>query len=82
MQSGTNCAKVRFDTSDNVNFVGVWTGYSLMTHYFLQDWETGVPVQQCVNNAKSDVHITGSHMDSSAVAYGAIDLQHNTHTGQ
>jgi len=53
-----------------------------MTHYFLQDWETGVPVQQCVNNAKSDVHITGSHMDSSAVAYGAIDLQHNTHTGQ
>ena len=66
----------------NVNFVGVWQGYSLMTHYFLQDWLSGVPVQQCVNNAKSDVYNTGASMDSSAVVHGAVDLQSGTHTGQ
>jgi len=66
----------------NVNFVGIWQGYSLMTHYFLQDWESGVPVQQCVINATHDVYNTGASMDSSAVAYGAIDLQYGTHTGQ
>ncbi len=67
----------------NVNFVGIWQGYSLMTHYFLQDWLSGnLNVQQCVNNAKHDVYNTGSSMDSSAVVYGAIDLQSGTHTGQ
>jgi hypothetical protein len=59
-----------------------WQGYSEMTSHFLQDWEREVPVQQCVNNAKSDVYNTGNPMDSSAVVYGAIDLQNGTHTGQ
>ena len=62
--------------------IGVWTEYSMMTAHFLSDWQSGVPVQQCVNNATHDVYNTGAYMDSSAVAYGAIDLQHGTHTGQ
>jgi hypothetical protein len=60
-----------------------WQGYSLMTGGFLGDWQSGqVNVQTCVNNAVSDVHQTGASMNSSAVVYGAADLQHGTHTGQ
>jgi hypothetical protein len=67
----------------NVNFVGIWQGYSEMTAHFLSDWQSGqVNVQQCVNNATHDVYNTGKSMDSSAVAYGAIDVKYNTHTGQ
>ncbi len=57
-----------------------WQAYSLMTEGFLRDWMGNVPVQSCLNNAKSDIHGTGRRMDSSAVVYGAADLQHATRT--
>jgi hypothetical protein len=57
-----------------------WEEYSDMTHELLNDWLRGVPIQTCVNNAKSDSHDTGASLDSSAVVYGATDLQHGVHT--
>jgi hypothetical protein len=62
--------------------IWTWTPYSYMTGDFLKDWLNGVPVQTCVNNAKSDTHGNGVNMNSSAVVYGAADLQHDTLTGQ
>lgn len=63
----------------NLNFVS-WQGYSLLTGGFLNDWESGVPVQSCVLNAQNDVHGTGANMDSSAIIYGAVDLTITTRT--
>jgi hypothetical protein len=70
-------------TSWKLNFnIGTWQAYSLMTGGFLSDWLNNVPVQTCVSNAVNDTHGTGARMNSSAVVYGAADLQHGTHTGQ
>jgi len=63
----------------NFNFWS-WQAYSLMTGWFLADWENGTPVQTCVNNAKGDTHQSGQSMNSSAVVYGAADLQFGTRT--
>jgi len=63
----------------NFNFWS-WQSYSLMTGWFLSDWERSVPVQTCVSNAQNDTHQSGQSMNSSAVVYGAADLQFGTRT--
>jgi len=59
-----------------------WYNYTAMTGWFIADWLRGLSVQDCVNNAKSDAHITGTMMNSTAVIYGASDMNTGTHTGQ
>jgi hypothetical protein len=57
-----------------------WINRSQMLGWFFADWLSGLPITNCVYNAKNDVYKTQATMDSSAVVYGAYDLQINTDT--
>ena len=66
--------------ADNISSSN-WENYSAMTGWFLADWLSGVlNVQTCVYNAQNDVHISGQKMDTSAVIYGAYDMNSRTIT--
>jgi hypothetical protein len=59
--------------------VSKWDWYAMMIGGFYNDWQTGLTVQECVNNAVNGVYNAGQvTMDSSWVIYGAADLRYNT----
>jgi hypothetical protein len=57
-----------------------WINRSLMLGWFFNDWYSGLPITNCVYNAKNDTHSTQTKMNASAVVYGAYDLRINTDT--
>lgn len=60
----------------SVNFnTAQWDWRSIMLGTFFSQWQVNTPLYSCMTNAQ---HAIYQPMDSSAVIYGALDLQKNS----